>query len=170
MKNSQKKGYTVIESLVYMAVLVVMTLVIANMLLLIMRASTTVKINRNLNTSALVGLGRIEREIRSAKSVDIAGSTLGSSPGVLKLNTTDSSGNVTTIEFNVASNLLQVKKGAGTAVAVTPSQATVTSLVFRRFTTGKSEGVKVEVQFSTTVRGITQTENYYTTAVLRSSY
>jgi hypothetical protein len=163
-------GFSLVEMLLYVAILAVTSIIIVNTLILLMTSFASVKISKTLGISASTGLERIVREVRNSESIDFAESTLNSNPGVLKLNVEGADGVPYTALFYIENGVLKVKKNSGPGQALTLLNATPVSLVFRRITTLQGEAVRVELTLSATERNITRTENFYASAILRGSY
>ncbi len=89
------KGYTLVEAIIYIAILAILSIVFISLLFTMTQSYTKFRLERDLASSASLGLERLARETRQAKSIDLA-STLGSHPGRLFLKTTDSAGAATT--------------------------------------------------------------------------
>lgn len=171
MKRSKTNtAYSLIEIIIYMAVLVMVMVVLVNSIFDMVGSSSLFTAGRLMTSSAQTSLERMANEIQNAISVDIAGSSFNSHPGRLTLNTTDSSGSAMTIEFLIESGQLKVKKNGGTAETLVTTGTTVTNLVFRFIDTTISEGVKIEATFLSTARGKTRSESFYLTELLRRSY
>jgi hypothetical protein len=113
---------------------------------------------------------RISREIRQSKSVDVVNSTLGSSPGVLQLNSTDSAGTSMIMKFSVLSGALNIYKDNVLIGNLLGQKVSVTSLIFRRVITTNGEAVKIELTLQITSGNVTRSENFYDTIILRGSY
>ena len=156
--------------LIYLAILAVVALTLTSLLLTSSRSFTRSKIDRNLMTSGMIVLERLTREIQLATNIDLTGSTLGVSPGSLKLNTTDAGGAATTVLLALSGGALTIEEGALAATILTPSTVTVSSLIFRRVATANSQAVKVELTLTDSRVTPPRVDNFYTTAVLRGSY
>ena len=89
MTPYSKKGFSLIEMLIYIAVVSLMMILLVNTVLSIINAYSDLRLARNIETSATVSFDRMIREIRGAKSVDMINTTFGGSPGRPALNTTD---------------------------------------------------------------------------------
>lgn len=162
--HKQVGGYTLIEMLVYAALFVIASVVIVDGLLVATRLFARTKETRLLRISAETAMERIIREIRLANAVDMATSTLGTSPGVLMLNTIDPvTETPTTIRFALAGGRITIKKSASPAEYLTSEKITVSNLVFSHILNGSvSQAARIEF----TIGG----KNFYSTAVLRRSY
>lgn len=168
------KGFTLVETLIYVALFGMLSVFLIYSLTTMLKSYTEMRARHDVLNSARVVLERITREVRGADSIDTASSTLGSSPGVLKLNTTDSGGTAKTVQFskNGTSGLIEILDSAdGTARVLSGSKVSVSSLVFRNITTSSGEAVRVELTLQQ-LRGGSSGSSYsfYDTIALRGSY
>lgn len=152
--------------LVYVALLTIILIALVNMLLGMSRAYGFLKLSRHLQTSAIVAVDRIVRDVRNAQSINVAGSTFDSSPGVLTINTTTLAGVAQTFQYYISGGVIHVKQDGVDLGPLTLPDVTVDSLIFRKIETGISQAVKIEM----TLTAGTRTANFYDTAILRSSY
>lgn len=163
------KGYTLVEAIIYVAILTVLSVTFISLLFTMTRTYTEFRLARDIVSSASLGLERMVREIRQARSVDLS-SILGVHPGRLLLNTIDGAGAPTTIDFYLSSGTLMVKQGTGAAASTTAARVNVDNLIFRQINTVKSAAIKVELTLSSARGQLSRTEKFYATAVLRGSY
>mgnify|MGYP001559790972 CR=1 FL=1 len=159
-----KKGFTILEILVYGALLALLIALMANAIGALSHIVSDAKNERALRSSAEAALERITREIRFAAAVDTGASVLTANPGTLALTSIDPFTEAAqTITITLSGSRVTIKKGAGTAEFLTSDKTTVTNLVFRHIPNGTlSQSVRTEL----TVGG----KNFYTTTVLRRSY
>ncbi|MBI3633950.1 MAG: hypothetical protein HY226_06725, partial [Candidatus Vogelbacteria bacterium] len=99
-----KRGFTFIELIVYISVLVAVFLVFSSSVLSISKSYGQLRIIRDLDFAAIDSMERITREVRGASSVDSTQSVLGINVGTLLVNQTDSSGNNTTVKFSTTNS------------------------------------------------------------------
>ncbi len=158
------------EMLIYLAIFTMLSILVINSLITVMTSFATTRTNRDLLESGSTAIERISREIRQAKTVDTTNSTLGSSPGVLQLNSTDSSGNALLVKFSVSSGALNMYTGGTLKDNLLGQNITVNSLVFRRISTTNSEAVKIELTLQDNSSKTTKTANFYDTVILRGGY
>lgn len=164
-----RRGFSLIEVIVYIAILAVLSTFAVNTLLLIHSSLAEIRVTRALNASAAVAVERMIRVIRDGRSVNIGASTFGSSPGVLAL--TGSESPALTHRFSVSGKALLLESGSNPAVRLTPSGVLVENLVFRLVTASTtSQAIKVELTLAASTGKATTTQNFYGTAVLRNSY
>lgn len=165
----RRSGFTLVEIIVYIAILGVLSVVAVNTLLLIHRSLADIRVKRMLNETAAVVMERTVRVIRDAKAVNVGASTFDASPGVLSL--TGSETPALTYTFFRTSGTLNLVIGSASPEALTPPGVTVTSLIFRHITASTtSHAIRVEVTLAASSGRATTTQNFYDTAVLRNSY
>jgi|SRR3989344_1694081 len=157
-------GFTLIEMVVYAAILGVITVLAVNSTLLMVQAYTNLRVSRDLNAGATAVLERLTREIRSADSVSTA------LTNQLILNTKDSGGAATTIEFYVTGGLMNVREGGVGQGSLMPSSTSVGSFVPQALTGTNSSAVKIDLTMSASRGTISKTRTFYTTVTMRGSY
>ena len=155
------RGYTLLETVVYVSILAVIILLSFSSILSIYQAYGKVKVERKLTGNADVALERMVREIRAATTTDAGVSVFGSSPGTLKI------GNV---KFSLSANTLRVEEGQGSPAPLTASDVKINSLIFYRATTSESEIIKIEMALETGSGLFKKGRNFYGSAVLRGAY
>lgn len=162
-----QKGYSLMELLIYIAIFIAISVVIIQALVLMMRTYTSAVAYRRLQTNGEIIMERIIRETRSADSINIVSSVFGSHPGVLTVQSTDEDSVAHTVTFSIASGALQIDDN-GSVGNLSSSEIVIDALIFRRFTTNSSEGVKVELTIST-ANGLIVSAPFYSSIVLRDN-
>lgn len=170
MKILKKKGYSLVEIIVYLAIFTTMSVVVINSFITILNSFKETRTNRDLLESGSTVMERISREIRQAKNIDVTNSTLSSSPGVLQLNSTDSVGTAQVIKFSITSGALNIYKDGTLTGNLLGQNITVTSLIFRRIVTTNGEAVKIEMTLQDNNSKSLKTINLYNTIILRGGY
>ena len=173
IKKYQRKnldtGFTIIEILVYLAILATLTVIEVNTLLLIQRSLGEIRVTRTLSASASVAMERMIRVIRDAKAVDAGSSTFDVSPGILTLSGSETPANI--YRFSVSGGTLKFESSASPETILTPPGVVVEKLLFRMITANStSQAVKVELTLASSSGRATTTQNFYGTTVLRNSY
>lgn len=171
-KNNLKsnKGSTLLETLVYISILVIIILVLIGSLVVLSRSYRQVTVSRTLESSALLALDRITSGIRSSESINFANTTLNSSVGVLSLNARATSGTPYIARFYVQDGIVKMDVNGVFEGQLTSSSTQVTSLMFRHIDTPVSDAIRTEIIIEADVNGLTKTENFYTTTILKNSY
>lgn len=150
--GTRKRGFTLIEAMVYVSVLSLVAGVGILTLFAMSRNLSGLRDTSALASSASLGLERLVREIRIAEAI-AEESVLGSSPGQLVL----SHGT----RFFLAGGELQMQQGTHPAESLLPG-IVATDLVFKRIVTPQSVGVTMSVVLD----GVP----FRTTVALRGSY
>ena len=165
--NKGRRGFSLIEMVVYISILTFMLVIVLEVVFSVTRSQRVIRSVRDIENSALVSLERIERETRGAESISTASSTLGTSPGVLVLNSLDEEGGSRTVEFSLLNGQLRLKEDGVDTGALTASGTVVTNLVFRRFASSTVEGIKTELTIESGTSTHYRTESFYSSARLR---
>jgi len=163
-----RTGFTLVEVVVYVAILAVISLFSVNTILVIHASLGEIRLTRALTATAAVAMERTVRTIRDASAVDTVASTFDSSPGILVLTGAEVPPLTYRLQLNQAS--LELDAG-GTTSRLTPPGLHVTNLVFRMIRASTtSEAIKIELTLAASSGKATTTQNLYGTAVLRNSY
>lgn len=162
-KHKRKKGFSLIETLVYIAIVVSMTVLVVSIFISTAKAINVLTISRNINNSALSSMERLTRDIKEASDIIVASSTLNVHPGVLALQKS-----ATTTEFYLVGDVLFVKENNIEIGPLTQQGASITNLVFNMLDNGTTKGVKIEMTISDSYKDIVKTKTFYSFAVLRN--
>lgn len=165
-----KKGFSLVEMLIYATILSILSIVTINAIFSSVRLLAEFRVSRDLNSSTTSLLERVTREIRNARGVDIVQSVFGVNPGRLTLLTKDSNGADTTVEFYFENGTLKIKEGGVTMGILTSSSTVVTNFIVRSLLNPKSSAVKIELGLNATRGEISKSDNFYTTILLRGGY
>jgi len=163
------KGYTLVEMVIYLALLALFLGVIVMVLLGVGQSLTYVQTTLDIQKSAITSVDRIIREVQQATSIDSGNSVFNTSPGTLSLTTKDDSGNTVTRTIYLDDGRVHMKENGIDMGALTTSDVTVTALTFQYINVVASKAVKVEMTIQGGTGANALSENFYTTAVVRSS-
>lgn len=170
-KAGNQRAFTLIEILIYIALLVVILVGVVNAIAMLSSSYRNVSVAKSIEGSAINLIDRIVRETRNAESIDAANSSFGVTPGTLSLNTFDASDNPMTVRFSVSNGRVILTENGISLGPITSSNVAVTSLIFRSFSTTTSSAVKIELTLeSASTSPVYFSRNFYGTAVLRGSY
>jgi prepilin-type N-terminal cleavage/methylation domain-containing protein len=144
-----KKGFTLIETMIYIAIL---SMAMVGFVTFIMSISAA----RNKNYAVLEveantrqSMEIISQKIRDAADIKIASSTFSSNPGVLTLITTTTSTNPTIIDLTGSSGSLRVTVGTSSPVIITSNKILVSNLIFYNYTgTSRRKNIGIAATFS----------------------
>ena len=164
---SKVEGFSILEMLIYIAILALMLSVIMNIIVSALRSERIIKALRNVENSATVGMERLVIEMRQAESVNVSLSILGSNPGKLVLKGTDGSGNPRTVEFYLSLGRLLLKENGVDVGALSQSDARVSNLVFHLFSGPNSEGIRTEMTIESGTSTHYRSKKFYSSVILR---
>lgn len=167
------RGFSVLEMTIYIAVLVVASVVIVDSLLRVQPVFVRGQLLRSINTSGELILRRMTSEIRLANDIDASSSVFDANPGRLVLNTVVSEADNTpsTATFSLSSGQFQLQRVGQAAEILSSSDVSVTNMVFRRIVQGSmSKAVKIEFVLESKKGTTTVTSNFYGTAILKNYY
>lgn len=138
-----------------------------NITVSMVNSGRTIKASRNIENSALASFERITREIRQAQSADLFSSVFGANPGRLVLASTDTLGNPRVVDFYLSSGVLMLAENGVDVGALTQPDTRVTSLIFRRFSSPTSEGIRTEITIESGTSTNLRSNNFYFSAIIR---
>jgi type II secretory pathway pseudopilin PulG len=171
ISNKTKTGFTLVEMLVYIALMTTITLVLVQSLVTVLKSNRSSFADINLRNAGYSAMEAMIREIHSSATID----SPSASGNILQMEQGSSSAN-TVVEFATTSNnVLNFYQGPNLSAIsligpLTAKSITIKNLTFTKINTGNSLAIKIQMQLSTTVNGITKSETFYDTAILRGSY
>ena len=164
------KGASLIEMLVYVAILVLLSSTVVAIVLSLSHTFEGIRAARALSGGATNSLERMVRSIRSAEGVVTAESVLGVHPGHLTLQRSLQGGGTEKTEFYLENGTLKIRIDGIEEGVLTPDLVSVESLVFTLQGSGVSNGVRIETVFKGEKGGATVTRAFDLFAILRRSY
>ncbi len=169
-KNHKNKGYTLLETVVYVSIFSVVIFVTFLILFSITRAFAEARIYNEVEVSGTTAMERITRELRTATSADIL-ADVGTGDSGIQLNTTAEDGTAKTIKFyfDESAKTVNIIDGGADKGSLTGNGVSVTNLDFYKWVTPKGSLIKIEITVQSN-RKTTLKENYYDSIVLRGAY
>ena len=144
-KNITKRGFTLVETLLYVSIISALVLIMSIFLFLLLEAKTKAETVWEVNSEGARAMRIITQAIRSSQSLTVP--TQGNSGSVLTLSVSDGTKNP--IVVNSDSSNLQIKEGTGAIIPLTSSKVAVSALSFDNLSRGTSHGT-VRIQFTLT--------------------
>lgn len=142
-----KKGFTLVEFLLYIGIVSVILVALTLFLVDIISSRGKADAIADVQYSARFAMDRIVREIRNAIGINVANSIFDQPNGRLSLQTSNPSTNPTVIDLS--ETLLQIKQGTNPAYFLTLEGVEVNKLVFSNFSeAGKSGNVRITLGIS----------------------
>ncbi len=153
MKNlfgkKQRSGFSLIEMLVYVAVLAIIIVTLSELFFWIVRNQNKIKAIHEATSDASLVIESIAREIKSGQSVYLPTSVFDSDAGQLSLKTVAAapSGEVETyLDFYLCQARLCLKKEGQLPIALSSDSTEIKKLRFSRIVTGEKESIHIIVQ------------------------
>ena len=163
-------GYTLLEAVVYTAVVALLFVIVVNTLLAVVSLYNEFDVYRDLQDSAVTASERITREIRNANQVSTSGSTFGTHPGELVLSSTNESGDPITLEFRLSGDVLHLYKDGVDQGPLTSTEVAVSELVFRHSVATTSELIRLDLELTGEEGAADLIRSFHVSTVLRGSY
>jgi hypothetical protein len=161
--KNQKAGATLIETLFYILIFTVLSIILINAILYMTRAFKETTIITSLMHSSDV-MERMSREIKQADSIATVSSTS------IKINTTDSAGNPKTITFSQSGSNIALYENDILVGNLNPDTLVVSALDFTSITTAAGTAIKFSFTVSSTKDSLGRTYDFYNTVALRGAY
>lgn len=165
-----KKGFTLMEVLVYVAVLVIIITAVSSFFLWLIKSNTKAKVMRETLDNARRVMEIMSYEIKEAKSVYTPTSIFDSHPGQLSLETIHylPEGEKTTyINFYLCEDRLCFKKEDLNPIALTSDRVRVANLVFNQIITGETPSIQINLKVD--YKGPTNRPEYQASVNLKST-
>jgi Tfp pilus assembly protein PilV len=165
MKNpSLQSGFSLVEMMVYVALLTVIVLALVNMVFSFSSSYAQLGALRAAENTGILSMERMIRDIHSATSLDNAQSSFSTSSGALAVVI-----GTTTTRFYLQNGVLRVSVGGTDVGPLSAANTTITNLMFKATSTAQSQGVHIDMTINGTAGNATRTKKYQTTVVLKNS-
>jgi type II secretory pathway pseudopilin PulG len=164
-KRSMTHGFSLVEAMVYIAVLVFVAGALVTTFLSLDTVLLRNKTERELTESARVSLERMVRDMRAADGINTSLSTFGVANGALTLTE-----GATTTRFYLSGGDVVMSVNGTELGPLTSNNVTVESFFITRFVGTHTEMVRVALTLSASSKAASSTRTYYTSAVLRGTY
>ena len=140
-----KKGFTLIETLVYIGILTIVVAAIFSFLIWSVRSSTKVKVMRETLDNARRVMEIIVYETKEARAVYVPTSS-STQLSLETLHYLPSGEDTTYIDFYICGTQICFKKESQSPIALTSDRVEVTDLVFTRVVTEQIPSVQIELE------------------------
>jgi prepilin-type N-terminal cleavage/methylation domain-containing protein len=145
MKN-QQNGFTLVEFLIYIAIIAVILTSFIRFSISISDARSTAYVVQEVQVNGRMAVDIISQRIRASSGLNSAASTFGTDPGVLSLFMDDVSKNPTSIQLNEDDGILEIIEGASAPISITSDEVQITNLVFTELASGNGrENIRFQI-------------------------
>ncbi len=145
---TRRGGYSLLQTIVYLALFILISVLVTNSLLTLMRVLSAAQVKSDVTNNAAFAIGRMEREIRRAKSVSAI--------------TADNLTLDTGTRFFRSAGALKESYGGANEALLTETRFNLSSLSFYATSSVKSELVSFSFGL--------ENERFFGSALLRGSY
>jgi len=168
-KLNLKKGFTMIELLVYCAGLI---LIIGSISLLIYNMYNFYRdttISPRVDRAGIALIDRLTKDVRTGSSINLAESSLNVTTGTLTLNSKSGSTDIVKKYYLENERVLYQENGGATEY-LSPSDMNISALRFIQISTPLSQAIRFEVDITYNTKDGLETRSYDGVAILRHSY
>lgn len=142
-----KRGFTLIETIIYIAVIGGVFVALASFVLTISGSRNKSYAEQEVNANTRLALSVISHKIKSASGINIGASVFDVHPGILSLAMGSSTLNPTVIALS--DGRLAITEGAGAQQFITSQRVTITNLVFTNLTGDSNRGnIGININFT----------------------
>lgn len=168
MNSETQKGFTLVEIIIYIVVLVGMISSIVAVLVTLSRTENGITSSLAVSESAVSVIERFTHEMHVATSINTSTSTFNVNPGILELNSVDSNNNPRTVDFFVSNGAVHFNQNGVDQGSLTSANVTVTNLTFILTSTTTVAAVHIKLGLQSGTSTAYRSETFYATAALRN--
>jgi type II secretory pathway pseudopilin PulG len=161
-----RKGFTLIETLVYIGVLTIIVGVVFSFLIWSVRSSTKIKVMREVSDNARRAMEIMVYEIKEARNI-YTPTTTSTQLSLKTLYYLPTGEDTTYIDFYICGTQLCLKKESQNPITLTSDNVEVSNLVFSRIVTGQIPSVQIELEID--YKNLSGRPEYQASANLKST-
>lgn len=162
-KKTKSSGYALLEMVFYISLFAVVSIVVINSMIVMMKSFKETRINSELTQSGTI-MEKISREIRQADSIySVSASLLG-------LNVKDENGQNRRVEISLVGSDVKFSENDVLVGNLNTPNISIMGLNFTQIVTTKGTAVKILLTVKSNHDSQNRTENFYDTVVLRGDY
>lgn len=168
----KQKGYTLIEIVIYVAILAALSALVINTIIIMFSAFAKARLSQRIAIDGETALERLTRETRLASSVNDGQSVLDINLSVLALNSVKSAIDPAPVlkRFFVSDNRLVLQENSDPPVYLTSPKSAVSQFLISKIATAKSEAIKISLTVEAKSGSAESGRSFYNTVILRGSY
>jgi hypothetical protein len=167
--KNKNKGFTLIETIVYAAGIVLILGAISAFLFYMYDWYRNVTIVPRIDRIGVSMVDRISREVRTGATINTSESDFSTSTGSITF-TTSPTPTATTTYFGLENGRIAYKINGGATEYISPSDITITSLYLTNASSPQSSYIKIDMTITYNLKGQVQNRTYSGLAILRQSY
>lgn len=167
--KKENRAFTLVETLVYVSLAVVIIGVLSMMFVQIFGLYKEITIIPKTDRSLLIAIDRMVKDIRTGENIILENSVFGSTSGELFIDSLENGSDVDKYYFLDGGRIVYQENG-GSQNYLTSNDVFISKFQFEYLTSGISEGVRIEIDANIQKGGETVTKEYEGFAILRQSY
>lgn len=141
-----KKGFTLIETLIYISILGMVLVSFVTYTYSISNNREKTYVVQEVHANSRMALEIIRSKIHLASAVNTASSTFGVDPGFLSLSMNNIAKNPTVIGLSQDDGILLIKEGSSATTSITSDETQISNLVFTDLTgSGNKKNIKINM-------------------------
>jgi type II secretory pathway pseudopilin PulG len=164
LKQKTNRGDTLVEMIFYVALFAMLSIVVINSIIVMMKSFKTVEIQKEIIQAGGI-MERISREIREANKIGAL-----NSPSDLEINTKDSTGASEILGFVFSGSNINLLQNSNNLGNLNSPNIAVTSLSFTQISTAEGSAIRIQLSVSSKDDPQSIVYNYNDTIVLRGNY
>lgn len=151
IKNTKEAGFTLIETLIYIALVSIIITAFVVFAISITGNRNTAYSTQEVQSNLRAAVSIMSQKIRSATGVNVSDSNLNSDPGRLSLQVASSTLNPTIITLSEDNGAITIKEGGNATTTITTNDVSISNLIFRRYG-GNSPRVNIKIEIDARFR------------------
>ncbi|AKM83864.1 TPA: hypothetical protein DCZ46_00825 [Candidatus Campbellbacteria bacterium] len=167
--NKLMKGFSLLETLIYIGVLVLVLFIVINTTLMMFDSYSNIKMSQRINQTASGILERVVVETKWSRGLAVSGNVFNSDLGALVLSVVDDAGNFSEKKFFLEDGNLKMMEGADIVTLNLPG-VSVDKFYLNLVDTGVSKLIKIEIDLSSQRKDVVRNETFYNSVVMREIY
>jgi hypothetical protein len=165
-----KRGFTLVETLFYIAGMVALLVVIIFMLINSYDWYRTTVVYPRADQDGSLAISRIENDIKSGSSLNTAQNSFNTTSGSIGVTGLDSTGTSVTYYYALQGGRITYQKNGGATEYITPAYLTVTRLQFNQIDTPISTAIRTVIDITYSTKTGTTTNTYSSLSIMRNTY
>ncbi len=165
----QNRGFTLIETLIYLSLLIVLGAIVINSVFSLFSSYSKIRLTQDMETTAIQVLDKMTRDIHDASGIVDAQSSFGVPSSYVSLSIPTGGGGSNTAKYYVAGGKIKFDKNSEYLGDLSLSSVTVNNFDIDYVNGTSTKALKIELQLQAAVRNSTETlyKTFRTTVQLR---
>lgn len=168
-KTLKNKGFTIIETITYMSLLVLVGLIVTQSLINLFASYSQIRVSQDMESTAIQVIDKMSRDVRNATSIVENQSSFGIPQSYVSLLVQNELGSTDTIKYYVNNNKISVDRNGIYIGDLSASAITINNFDIRYINGTSTKALKIYLGLEAPIRdnpGV-KYENFYTTVQLR---